>query len=177
MSDFLEVIDMSKPYVEEPPKTQLWRLDKERLCLVHGERQDYYEVDLERCETVASLTDWIIHLTEKQFISTVALGEFVQWIGYLIRNPLPGLKVAKDLYAPDGSLEKAFKERNRVTKERRWRILARDNFTCTACGKSARNGAVLEVDHIVPISKGGKSDDSNLRSLCTTCNRGKGSGQ
>ena len=32
----------------------------------------------------------------------------------------------------------------------------------------------LEVDHIVPASKGGSEDDSNKQLLCGACNRKKG---
>lgn len=32
----------------------------------------------------------------------------------------------------------------------------------------------LHVDHIMPISKGGKTEPSNLRTLCIDCNLGKG---
>ena len=52
-------------------------------------------------------------------------------------------------------------------------ILKRDNFKCKLCGRSARDGVELEVDHIIPISKGGKTIESNLRVLCKDCNRGK----
>lgn len=33
----------------------------------------------------------------------------------------------------------------------------------------------FEVDHIIPISKGGTSDMGNLITACFDCNRGKGS--
>lgn len=34
---------------------------------------------------------------------------------------------------------------------------------------------MLEVDHIIPISKGGTSDMGNLITACFDCDRGKGS--
>jgi 5-methylcytosine-specific restriction endonuclease McrA len=38
------------------------------------------------------------------------------------------------------------------------------------------SGVFLSIDHIVPRSKGGSSERSNLRILCTTCNTRKGTG-
>jgi 5-methylcytosine-specific restriction endonuclease McrA len=35
-------------------------------------------------------------------------------------------------------------------------------------------GVYLSIDHIIPLAKGGTSDRSNLRVLCTTCNTAKG---
>lgn len=64
-------------------------------------------------------------------------------------------------------------ERGEVSDSLRYDIMQRDNFTCVICGASARLGARLHVDHIVPISKGGKSIPSNLRTLCERCNIGK----
>lgn len=52
--------------------------------------------------------------------------------------------------------------------------MKRDNFTCQYCGAHGA-GVVLEVDHIIPISKGGTSDMDNLITACLDCNRGKGS--
>ena len=51
-------------------------------------------------------------------------------------------------------------------------VFKRDSFTCQYCGKSAPD-AVLEVDHIIPVSKGGDNDISNLITSCFECNRGK----
>ena len=58
----------------------------------------------------------------------------------------------------------------------RFRVLQRDNFSCQACGASPAitYGVALHIDHIVPWSKGGETDMENLRTLCETCNRGKG---
>lgn len=52
-------------------------------------------------------------------------------------------------------------------------VLHRDGYKCIFCGRSARQ-VQLEVDHIVPFSKGGSNDPSNLQTLCIDCNRGKG---
>lgn len=59
----------------------------------------------------------------------------------------------------------------------RFLVLKRDNFRCTACGRSPATvpGLVLEVDHVKAWSKDGETVADNLRSLCFDCNRGKGS--
>ena len=55
-----------------------------------------------------------------------------------------------------------------------WSVLARDNWTCCSCGRNSReDGIVLEVDHILPRSKGGSNDPDNLQTLCKKCNIGK----
>lgn len=55
----------------------------------------------------------------------------------------------------------------------RYDIMQRDGFRCTICGASAADGAILHVDHIVPVSKGGRTEMDNLRTLCDRCNLGK----
>jgi hypothetical protein len=64
-------------------------------------------------------------------------------------------------------------ERSRITAGVRSKVLARDGYRCRHCGISADLGAVLHVDHIIPISKGGTSDLGNLQTLCQDCNLGK----
>lgn len=66
-------------------------------------------------------------------------------------------------------------ERAKVTPAVRFRIIQRDGGRCCVCGRSAQDGVELEVDHIIPISRGGDSRESNLQTLCRECNRGKGS--
>jgi hypothetical protein len=68
----------------------------------------------------------------------------------------------------------AKKERNKLTAGLRYDILRRDNFKCQICGRTQADGVKLHVDHIVPISKGGKTTAENLRTLCQDCNLGKG---
>ena len=53
----------------------------------------------------------------------------------------------------------------------RRRILARDGWECQACGKLLGRA---EVDHVVPVVKGGKvHDPANLQVLCVDCHIAK----
>ena len=58
-------------------------------------------------------------------------------------------------------------ERGKVSNKMRFAIYERDGYRCVRCGQS--NGD-LEIDHIFPISKGGKSNFDNLQTLCHRCN-------
>lgn len=65
-------------------------------------------------------------------------------------------------------------QRSILSDSLRYDVLKKDNFTCRFCGASAKNdGVKLEVDHILPVSKGGKTEINNLQTLCERCNRGK----
>lgn len=64
-------------------------------------------------------------------------------------------------------------ERAKMTDSLRYDILKRDNFRCQICGSCAKDGVKLHVDHIIPVSKGGQTIVSNLRTLCDRCNIGK----
>ncbi|MEN6388852.1 MAG: HNH endonuclease [Syntrophomonas sp.] len=66
------------------------------------------------------------------------------------------------------------KKQNRepISKRLRFEVFKRDAFTCQYCGKTAPN-VILEVDHIEPVSKGGKTTMLNLITSCKECNRGK----
>lgn len=57
-----------------------------------------------------------------------------------------------------------------VWKATRERIFLRDDYTCRYC--NAR-GVGLECDHVVPVSRGGTHEDSNLATACFDCNRSK----
>lgn len=57
----------------------------------------------------------------------------------------------------------------------RYKVFNRDGHKCLSCGRSpSRHGVVLHADHIVPHSKGGKTEYGNLQTLCEDCNLGKG---
>jgi hypothetical protein len=52
------------------------------------------------------------------------------------------------------------------------RIVRRDDYRCQHCKKRLRDDEV-EFDHIIPVSKGGSSEEHNLRLTCFDCNRDK----
>lgn len=52
------------------------------------------------------------------------------------------------------------------------RIVRRDDYRCQHCNKKLEDSEV-EFDHIIPIAKGGNSEEHNLRLTCFGCNRDK----
>ena len=65
------------------------------------------------------------------------------------------------------------KKRGALPSKLRYKILKRDRFTCMGCGARAPD-VELEVDHKIPVSRGGTDDEKNLITKCFNCNRGKG---
>ena len=57
----------------------------------------------------------------------------------------------------------------RVPDSMRATVLVRDGGRCRRCRRTIN----LEMDHIVPVSKGGKTEEANLQTLCRRCNRAK----
>ncbi len=53
-------------------------------------------------------------------------------------------------------------------------VFASDHYTCQYCGRGEGPYVQLEIDHIIPVSKGGTNDISNLVTACFECNRAKG---
>lgn len=69
----------------------------------------------------------------------------------------------------------AKEQRAMMTTKLREFIKERDNFTCCNCGNSIYKepNLLLEIDHIIPVSKGGCTVEDNLQTLCWKCNRAK----
>jgi len=70
----------------------------------------------------------------------------------------------------------AKEQRALMTTRLRIRIKERDNYTCCLCGNSTHvePNLLLEIDHIIPVAKGGLTEEDNLQTLCWKCNRNKG---
>jgi len=63
--------------------------------------------------------------------------------------------------------------RGTLSKTVRFSVFKRDSFACRYCGATAPN-VQLHVDHVVPVSEGGRDDIDNLVTACAACNFGKG---
>ena len=57
----------------------------------------------------------------------------------------------------------------RSWRKQRALILNRDGYRCTVCGREAD-----QVDHIIPVARGGTDDADNLRAICARDNLRKG---
>ena len=77
-------------------------------------------------------------------------------------------EVASEIPPPSGKEDKIVAKN--ITRTQRARILERDNYTCQHCGATEQ----LCIDHVLPVSRGGTSDDDNLQALCMSCNTRKG---
>lgn len=66
-------------------------------------------------------------------------------------------------------------KRRTIPVQTRWAAVQRDGHRCVACGASPANraGVELQIDHVVPVSRGGTNDLENLRTLCRECNVGR----
>jgi len=63
-------------------------------------------------------------------------------------------------------------KREAISKKLRFEVFKRDCFSCQYCGKKSPE-VILHIDHIQPLSKGGKNDILNLITSCQDCNLGK----
>lgn len=59
-----------------------------------------------------------------------------------------------------------------ISFQTKMRVVRRDNYTCQECGEHLRDDEI-EFDHIIPVAKGGSSEEHNIRLTCFDCNRGK----
>lgn len=144
-------------------------------CLVN--KPTRYEIDLENINTTADILNWLMHMSTKHdddygedflyYLST-AFTDILRFCGLDSTKNLEfdGRKLCKK-YA------KGVKIKRYVPLRVRHVVLERDKFRCQDCGASPTTGATLEVDHTIPVAKGGTNDLSNLRTLCADCNRGK----
>lgn len=63
-------------------------------------------------------------------------------------------------------------KRDKIPADTRWMVLFRDHFRCVYCGATPFD-ARLEIDHFVPVARGGTNAFYNLVTACQRCNQGK----
>ena len=53
------------------------------------------------------------------------------------------------------------------------RRVFRERPLCAACEQKGKVSEARELDHIIPLFKGGSDEDENLQGLCVECHREK----
>jgi hypothetical protein len=73
-------------------------------------------------------------------------------------------------------IKSVYGQRLLMTPSLREEIKLRDEHKCMCCGLSTKEekNLLLEIDHIMPLSRGGLTIRENLQTLCWKCNRSKG---
>jgi len=107
----------------------------------------------------------------------IGTGFLVKILIDMSKGQEPGLheilsRMKDESLTPISEMEDIPNVRKKLTAKQRHEIWRRDNFTCQYCGKTIKD-LPLEVDHILPVSKGGTNAPSNLQTLCIDCNREK----
>lgn len=69
-------------------------------------------------------------------------------------------------------LNEYWQPKSRVRFNRKW-VFLRDNYTCQYCAKEL-TPKQCTIDHVMPVSKGGKTTWHNVVTACYDCNNSKG---
>jgi len=83
------------------------------------------------------------------------------------------LRLREEIAALTARVHEDMARARSISTTLRFKILQRDKFTCQYCGAKAP-AVALQIDHIIPVCRGGSRDPSNLRTACEDCNAGKG---
>lgn len=86
--------------------------------------------------------------------------------GIAVRSPNRVFHVPEHIRLTIASSERVWK----VPPVNRRELLRRDHHTCQYCGHTKQ----LTIDHIIPVSKGGKHKWDNVVTACEKCNQRKG---
>ena len=97
----------------------------------------------------------------------VGRAERIESDGFVIRSP----SVSFQLPAVIRVLKMVKRNRRKGVNFSKKNILRRDNHTCQYCGIS---NPLLTVDHVLPKSRGGKTNWTNVVVACKPCNLKKG---
>lgn len=139
----------------------VWRYDKERVKQELG----FTPVNLNQLHFPEYTFQYISAggNSSSSFIFKLNLDQLERFVGYLS-------EIVKFKKSAAG-------QRSLMTARLREQIKQRDNYTCKMCyiSTSSERNLLLEIDHIIPISKGGMTTEDNLQVLCWRCNRSKGS--
>ena len=65
---------------------------------------------------------------------------------------------------------------NWIRRDKRLAIYLRDQFRCVYCNRNLANvkPKFRTLDHVIPVTRGGSNDETNLLTACKRCNESKG---
>lgn len=160
MENTIENLSLRQQKIEEdfnPPKYILKHYKKELMDKLGAEIPD---IEVEYSEYIFEYVSAGGNSSQKSVITFN--GETVEAIAEYISETIKYRKSAKA-------------QRALMTNTLRTAIKERDDYTCQFCFTSIADQSLLllEIDHIVPVSKGGLSIPENLQTLCWKCNRTK----
>lgn len=141
---------------------------------ISEERFKEIELKLYEKNKLNPVTDFTIRVS-KSYTSPQGRNHYSDYIDFNYEMTIQHYNFAllSQKQETEKKLSKAY-QRSLMTDSLRYDVMKRDNFKCVLCGASAKaHQAILHVDHIIPVSKGGKTEMSNLRTLCDRCNLGK----
>jgi 5-methylcytosine-specific restriction endonuclease McrA len=81
-------------------------------------------------------------------------------------------RLAKNKAIHNEAWQRYMAKRKNLSNRTRFEVFKRDEFVCQYCGRKPPQ-VILQVDHIIPVSKGGDNEIINLITSCFDCNSGK----
>lgn len=113
-------------------------------------------------------------LADRKFIIRYAVQaeRFIQIVNFTKHQDPHYKEKASDIPSPPDHQDSG-KTAGGVSEDVRQAVFKRDGGRCKACDSTDD----LSLDHIIPRSKGGSHDESNLQTLCRRCNAAKNNRQ
>lgn len=107
-------------------------------------------------------------LSQKGFINRYQVEgqEYIQIVNWAKHQNPHHKEIASVIPAPTDHKDTVCDGYIPLSNTIRDRIKERDGMKCNYCGDTDE----LQVDHIIPVSKGGNSTDDNLQIICKKCN-------
>ena len=143
--------------------------DAEYIKGISGNRYN----QLEEEAVVLEILEPVTNIQYKCYVSYTSPQGRNSYTDYAIYNSKDISGLIKKILENEKRRESRDYQRSLMTDSLRYDVLKRDGFRCVICGRTAEDGVKLHVDHIKPVSKGGKTEYENLRTLCDQCNFGK----
>lgn len=111
-----------------------------------------------------SAIDWQSAIRYIWLDKVKVLHEYENWV---VHSPSRNINVPAVIM-----LKEYWKPKSRVRFNRKW-VFLRDNYQCQYCFKELTPGKCT-IDHVVPVSRGGRTVWHNVVTACQACNTSKG---